>query len=356
MSSAPLVTVLVPCFNAEAYLREALDSILTQTYTNLEVICLDDCSTDRTPEILAEYRGRIVHHRQQANRGIYDNVDDGIALARGELIATYHADDIYLPTIVERQVEFLGRNPEAGAVFASDIMVDSDNVEYDRLRLPPELAGGRPIPFDVLFNSILRRKNRYLVCPTAMVRASVYHEIGGYRQDLFRNSSDLDCWMRIAQRHPVGILEEHLMRYRHSDRQSSRRYHTLRTQPENFFAIMDHHLEAGARWIAGSGELRAYEAHRAEDLLLIAINHYILGDPVAFRGALRAVRFRSLLGSGEIQRGRLLVLFALLRTLAPLPRSARMAELFRQHWYEDRSEESRSGFFAKVTGTLTSGT
>jgi glycosyltransferase involved in cell wall biosynthesis len=354
-AEAPLVTVIVPCFDAEAYLREALDSILDQTYPHVEVLCMDDASTDRTAEILAEYGGRVVHHRQERNRGIYDNVDDGIAVAHGELIATYHADDVYLPTIVERQVDFLQRHPEAGAVFASDILVDADNVEYGRLSLPPELSGGAPIPFAVLFNSILTRKNRYLVCPTAMVRRSVYEEIGGYRQDLFRNSADLDCWIRIAERWPIGILEEHLIRYRHSERQSSRRYHTLRTRPENHFLIMDHHLEAGAGAAATPRALAAYEGHRAEDRLRIAVNHYILGDRVAFGRALRSVYPSAIARAAQVQRGRLLVLYALLRVAAVLPRSERLAGAFRRHWYEDKLKRSRVGFLNRLRLTLTGG-
>src|SRR5437870_4317234 len=97
----PLVSILVPSYNGAAYLREALDSILAQTYPNLEVILLDDASTDATPTIAASYGDRIVYVRQPANLGIYDNVNVGIERARGTFIATYHADDIYLPEMVE---------------------------------------------------------------------------------------------------------------------------------------------------------------------------------------------------------------------------------------------------------------
>jgi hypothetical protein len=189
-----------------------------------------------------------------------------------------------------------------------------------------------------------------------MVRADVYRQIDGYRQDMFRNSSDLDCWLRIARRHPIGILEEHLIRYRHSAQQSSQRYHKMRTQPENYFLIMDHHLdEEGVRGAAEPAALAAYEAHRAEDTLLIAVNEYILGDRTAFRHALRRVRPSALLGSDAVQRGRLLILYLLLRILAPLPRIGALAELFRRHWYQDKMEKSRKGFFGQLFRTLTSG-
>src|SRR5215472_10130276 len=100
----PLVSILIPAYNAARYLRETLDSLLAQTHKNIEIILLDDASTDTTPEIAAAYASRITYIRQRKNVGIYDNVNAGIARARGELIATYHADDIYLPTIVEAEV------------------------------------------------------------------------------------------------------------------------------------------------------------------------------------------------------------------------------------------------------------
>src|SRR5262249_12339954 len=124
-TSGPLVSVLVPSFNGARYLREALDSILAQTYRSLEVILLDDASTDDTPAIAREYLPRITYVRQPANLGIYDNVNQGIARARGELVATYHADDVYLPDMVASQVAYLEAHPGVGAVFTSDIFVDA---------------------------------------------------------------------------------------------------------------------------------------------------------------------------------------------------------------------------------------
>ena len=81
----PQVSILVPSYNGAVFLREALDSILTQTYPNIEVILLDDASTDETHTIAAEYGSRITYILQPKNLGIYDNVNAGIARARGSL-------------------------------------------------------------------------------------------------------------------------------------------------------------------------------------------------------------------------------------------------------------------------------
>src|SRR5947208_2986570 len=143
-SVTPLVSIIMPSFNGARWLREALDSLLAQTYPNIEILLLDDASTDETPAIAAEYEGRIRVIRQPKNLGIYDNVNIGISEAKGELIATYHADDIYLPTIVSEQVAYLQAHPEVGAVFASDIFVDAEGREYGRMDLPEEVRGEAP--------------------------------------------------------------------------------------------------------------------------------------------------------------------------------------------------------------------
>jgi len=106
---------VVPVFNGERYIRESLDSILSQTYPNIELLVLDDGSTDATPQIVASYGDAVRYHRQPATRGIYGNANDGIAQASGDFVCVYHADDVYLPTIVEREAAFLTARPDVGA-------------------------------------------------------------------------------------------------------------------------------------------------------------------------------------------------------------------------------------------------
>src|SRR5579859_7459650 len=132
-----LVSIIIPVFNGERFLRESLESILVQTYPHIEIFVMDDASTDGTPGVVAAYGQRVKYHRQNTNRGIYGNANDGIAMARGEYIAIYHADDIYDARIVEREVDFLERYPEAGAVFCQDIFIDPAGNERGSLQIPP---------------------------------------------------------------------------------------------------------------------------------------------------------------------------------------------------------------------------
>lgn len=340
----PLVSILVPSFNGARFLREALDSLLAQTYANIEIILLDDASTDETAEIAAGYIGRVTCVRQPRNLGIYGNVNTGIAIARGELVATYHADDIYLPTIVESQVAYLVAHPEVGAVFCSDIFVDAAGIEYGRLVLPPEVRNDRPLDYATVLNVLLARKNCFLVCPTAMVRAAVHREVGLYDQAKYRNTADLEMWLRIARRYPIAVLESHLMKYRHFHGNSSQNYHRLRTAPENFFQIMDEYLAAGDRSLATPRALVNYEAHRAEDRLMAAISHYIKGELAEGRQALREARLDPIVRADHVQRWRLLAIAGGLWILLRLPRIRPLADLMFDRWHVRRPPSRRKAF------------
>jgi len=329
----PLVSVIIPVFNGERFLRESLDSILAQTYPCIEVFVMDDASTDSTPAIVASYGDRVKYHRQAQNRGIYGNANDGIALARGEFITVYHADDIYETTMVEREVAALQRFPDAGAVFCMDTFINATGQRYGQLTLPPEVSGGGPLEYRVILNALLTYKNHFLVCPTSMVRASVYHDVGNYRDEEFRNTSDLEMWLRIARKYPLVIVEEYLLRYRHGHENSSQRYHHLRTTAENFFRIVDLYLAEGDKTLAVPEALSAYEAHRAQDNLMIAVNHYILGQREEARFALRRVSLSRLIGSARIQRMRMLILFFAMHLLVWVPRIRMIADLFYRRWH-----------------------
>lgn len=329
----PLVSIVVPVYNGGRYLREALDSILAQTYRPIEVIVMDDASTDDTPDILASYGDAIRVVRQPQNRGIYQNTNAGIALARGELIACYHSDDVYLPAIVEREVAFLGRHPEAGAVFASDVFIDADGREYGRLTLPADVPGDRPLDYRLILNTLLTHKNRFLRCPTAMVRASVYRDVGPYRAEEFRIAADEEMWLRIARRYQLGVLEAHLLRYRHHHGNATQAYYHLRTEPEIHFRILDEYLAAGGRALATPDALAAHEAHRAEDYLMLAVNRYIAGTLGPARAMLRKARPGRLLGSPAVQRMRLLALWLGLQLLCRLPHIDLVGRAFYERWH-----------------------
>src|SRR5260370_29460519 len=98
-----LVSIIVPVFNGERYLRESLESVLAQTYPRTEIFVMDDASTDGTAGVVATFGDRVKYHRQEANRGIYGNANDGIEMADGEFIEIDHAGDLYDARINRRE-------------------------------------------------------------------------------------------------------------------------------------------------------------------------------------------------------------------------------------------------------------
>ncbi len=329
----PLVSVIVPVFNGEKYLRESLDSIVAQTYQRLEILVMDDASTDSTPEIIASYGDRVKYYRQVQNKRQYQNVNEALAMVDGEYIAIYHADDVYEPTIVEREVEFFEHHPEVGAVFCHDIFINEEGREYGRLTIPAEIRELPTLEHPTIFNALLTHKNRFFPAPSSMVRALVYKDVGGYRAAEFDIASDLEMWLRISKKYRIGILPEYLFRYRHGHGNWTQRYLHLRTEEERYFQIMDLYLSEGGRELATPEALQAFEAHRAEDLLMLTINHYILKKNKEAKILLGKVKASQVLGSLVVQRTRLLILLFSLRILLRIPRISFFADLFYRRWH-----------------------
>jgi hypothetical protein len=329
----PMVSIIVPAYNAERFLRASLDSIVAQTFADREILFMDDASTDSTGEIARSYGERIRYYRQPRNRGQFGNVDDGIARARGKYIAVYHADDIYSPEIVAREVEFLEKYPDAGLVFAMEIFIDAEGRETGRLELPPEIPLDRPFDYATALNALLCYKNCIFPAPSSMVRAEVYRTAGPYRGAEYPVAGDFEMFFRMARTHRAGILGEHLFRYRWGHGNADQMDRLLRTGVEPFFAIVDEHLAAGGLALARPESLAAFRARRAEDAIMRAVNCYILGRQAEMPGILQQGTPALLLSSGKIQRYRLTLLYFVLSGLARLPHIAAVARAFRRRWY-----------------------
>jgi glycosyltransferase involved in cell wall biosynthesis len=270
----------MPAFNVGRVLGPALASVLAQTYAPFEIILLDDGSSDETGDVARGFGGpRIRYVRNETNLGGYQTMNKAIGLARGDLIAVYHSDDIYDPTIIEREVAFLEAHPEAGAVFCLDRFMDDAGKIFGEARLPPELACRALLRYEEVFRALLRHKNIFLRCPTFMARRGVFDEVGLFDAETYDIAADVDMWIRIVRRFPIGVLDEHLMTYRVGGGQWSSRHNYLRTDQELFFSIMDRYLEVdGWRDRLKGDDLLEYRHHRCADETFRALNWLIRGD------------------------------------------------------------------------------
>ena len=226
----------------------------------------------------------------------------------------------------------LRARPEAGVVFCTDVFIDADGMEFGRLALPPEIAAAPLLDYRLVLNGFLRHKNAFIRGGSGLFRREVLLEVGPF-DPAFDLRADLEMWLRLARRAPIAILDEYLVRYRFGHENSSRRYDRLRVEPEFFFEIVDRELATAGSGIAEPDALAAYEGHRAEDLLFVAVNRYIVGDRRGARDVLRAVRLGALAGTNHVDRKRLVVLLLSMRGIVRLPRIPPLAALLYERWH-----------------------
>jgi glycosyltransferase involved in cell wall biosynthesis len=318
----PLVCICIPTYNAAATIRETLESILAQTYPNLVIHVSDNASTDGTLKVVESVAdGRVHIHRQEQNIGAEGNFNRCIQLAEGKYTAIFHADDIYEPYMVARQVDFLEANPEAGAVFTEATTIDEMGNRIGEIRLPKGIvSSGGLYDFPAMFKAVLRHCN-FFICPSVMVRTQVYQqEIKRWRGEQFKTSADLDLWLRILQLHPIGHLPERLMRYRISNSQWSSKVR-LGTERADFFLVTDHYLaQQPVRALLDATDLGNYRWLERRDRVMRATNLFITGHPEQVTELVRDVFSRdALMAALKTKRGAFVFLLgAYVRLLALL--------------------------------------
>ena len=197
-----LVSIVLPVYNGEKYLCESIDSVIAQTYTNWELLILDDCSTDSSPFISQEYAqkdNRIKYYRNECNLRLPRNLNRGFSLSHGKYLTWTSDDNRYYPEAIEKMVNALERNSDIHFVFASCRIIDS---------------AGEPIEYiKVDHNSLNRLVGENSVGACFMYTRFVYETIGEYNPDLFL-VEDFDYWQRICIQFKADILSEILYDYR----------------------------------------------------------------------------------------------------------------------------------------------
>jgi glycosyltransferase involved in cell wall biosynthesis len=210
MSATPRVSAIVPAYNAAAYLGEALDSALAQTYTSLEIVVVDDGSTDATGAVADAYaaahpgRVRVIH---QANAGLPGARNTAIAAARGELLALLDADDVWLPDHLERVMAVFDAEPGLALVHANIERIDANGQTTETWN---RRWRNRKDPYAAVATRL-----EHVSCPTVVFRRRCVEEIGGFdTQFTGLGCEDRDLWLRIFERYPVRYIDRVTARYR----------------------------------------------------------------------------------------------------------------------------------------------
>jgi glycosyltransferase involved in cell wall biosynthesis len=222
--SAPHLSVVMCAYNEELYIRQAIDSILAQTFTDFELIIVDDASTDQTQSIIKDYSDdRIILLINNDNMGPYRSVNKGIERAQGELLARHDADDISLPDRFEFQIEILSNQPDVGLVSTDFQYIDKTGSLIESVSLPPDHKS--------LANRLT--KGNIFSQGALMFRKHIFNQLGGYRED-FPVSQDYDLWLRFSEVTNLINIQKYLYLMRFHCRSISRNKRALQLACKDF--------------------------------------------------------------------------------------------------------------------------
>jgi glycosyltransferase involved in cell wall biosynthesis len=216
----PRVSVVLPVYNCVRYIKDAVKSILDQSFNDFEIVIVDDGSNDGSQDILKEYStlpySKVITH--PTNMGICRSLNDGMLESNADLIAIQHADDMSTPSRLERQVQYLDTHPDVDLVAGWIQYINKKGKkkkddwwlrEIKHIPDDPELIRNRLLEMNIIPH------------PTVMFRRKIIDTVGLYDPEAFP-TEDYDYWLRISEKHNIGVLHEVLCLYRHHSRQLTR--------------------------------------------------------------------------------------------------------------------------------------
>ncbi len=250
LSDRPRISVLMSVYNGEKYVANAVDSILNQTYTDIEFIVIDDGSSDTTLKILAEYKDPRLKLIGQKNVGLTKALNRGIKIATGEYLARQDADDVSSPRRFEEQVAFLDSNPRCALVGTLARIIDEDGEQIGIKRTaaePAQIAVKLPEENQFIHGSIMLRREAIV-------------EMGGYRE-AFKYAQDYDLVLRLSERHQLANIDEEYYSLRHREQKVSLQHSGLQAA----YAVLARDLWRQRR----EGECDALDAGGSVETLLV---------------------------------------------------------------------------------------
>ncbi|MBT1071832.1 glycosyltransferase family 2 protein [Pelotalea chapellei] len=197
-----MISVIIPAYNAEAHISEAIASVQSQSFKDYEIIVVNDGSTDGTAQIIRQQFPNVRFFFIR-NSGVAAARNFGISVSKGEFVAFLDADDRWLPDKLEKQVALFD-DARVGMVFTENLFFNSGGITAERAHKRERLMSG-----DLVRNIFL---NSYVVTSTVMIRKSVLDDVGCFEEELMVAEDD-NLWMRIAMNYGVKLLDEPLVLY-----------------------------------------------------------------------------------------------------------------------------------------------
>jgi len=206
----PIVSVVIPACNHEQYVGEAIQSVLDQSFTDFELIVINDGSTDHTEEEILKFQDSRIRYYAQENRGLSVTLNRGVELARGDYFNFLPSDDAFYCEKLEVQLRAFEQDPDLGVLFAYPRIVDAGGREIE----DKAVSGWPIVPFETkeeIFPALFERN--FLSAPTALIKTDCLRKVGGF-DPFLRYAQDYDLWMRILKFYGARLLKQPLVRYR----------------------------------------------------------------------------------------------------------------------------------------------
>ena len=248
-----MISIIFPVHNGEEYLAEAIESVISQTDKNWELLLLDDGSTDNSVELLQSLikqsaDSRVVLHQNPANLGLPATLNIGISHARGKFICRFDADDIMLSKRLEIQRKFLDNNPHIGIVGSAAIAIDSCGETLRRITMPATHSEIVCKEFSGLASAFIH--------PSIMVRRNLFTEFNFRYDESFKTSQDKKLWFEMLQHTQGANISEPLIKYRkHPDSASIAK---RSQQQQNATSVCKMWLEALLQEDVSDAETKAF--------------------------------------------------------------------------------------------------
>lgn len=210
----PLVSICIPAYKCEKTIEKAVNSALSQTYKNIEIIIIDDNSPDNTFKILESIKDDRVHlYKNEHNLGMCDNWNKCVSYANGEYIHFLHCDDILLPDSVNEKIDAVNKHKDVALVFsATEIINKSDNVlMVRRYKNKDTIVNGLKICYESL-----HKRNLFGEPSNVLFKKEIFEKVGGFCHEL-KYVIDWDLWIRIAAFGNVCYINKVLSKYRISN-------------------------------------------------------------------------------------------------------------------------------------------
>lgn len=209
----PKVSIVITAYNSMDYLPETIESVLEQTFSDFEVLLVDDGSSDHIVQWASELVDPRVKLTSQENQGVSVARNTGIAHAQGEYVAFLDGDDLWEPTKLEKQVHCLEANPEVALVHTWLTRIDWQSKPTGRL-IYSQLEGD-------VWQQIVEKNQ--VACSSVMVRRCCFETVGVFDKNL-KFAEDWDLWIRLATRYHFAVIEEPLVHYREHPNSKSKKY------------------------------------------------------------------------------------------------------------------------------------